>query len=119
MPEDPSTDALSYALSALLLMVVAVGLSVAGVILLVTCEATTIYPAFASPVTACSYPFEGYGAAVLYLGALTAIGSFAMYFRFRALRGLRFPWDYRIPLAFAALGVTILYILVGLILSLF
>jgi len=119
MPESPPSDTESYALGAVFLLVAAVGLCVAGVILLVTCEASSSAPTFGQTTTTCSYPFQGWGSAFLYLGALTALGSCAMFFRFRALRGFVLSWDYRVFLVAVAVGVTVVFFLATLTLGMF
>ncbi len=56
----------------LCLVVLAVGLLVAGVLLLVTCTAKTIGSPFPSTV-GCAYPFQGDGVAFLYVASLVTI----------------------------------------------
>lgn len=65
-----SSDPASAYFLALSLAVAAVGLSVTGIILLVTCETTQFVSQFGNSTIGCRYPFQPYGLAFLYAASL-------------------------------------------------
>jgi hypothetical protein len=119
MVDSGAPDSESYALATTLLLIVAVGLCIAGVILLVSCETSTTLSPFGQTTTTCLFAFQGFGIEFLYAGALTAIGSGAMFFQFRAIRGYRLDWDYRMLFVLVAAVTTIAFVVAMLILGLF
>ena len=54
----------------LVLAMVAIGLSITGVFLLVTCEAAEFTDQFGYTTLGCTYPFQNYGRAFLYAASL-------------------------------------------------
>jgi hypothetical protein len=116
MEEIAERDAGTYALGSILLTVVAVGLFVAGIDLLVTCEASSSSPPFGGTIVTCSYPFQGFGATFLYAGALVGLAASAMFVQFTKLRGRKYEWDPRAAFGLAAAAITLCFVL-GLLLG--
>jgi hypothetical protein len=61
-------------------LTLAVGLLVIGTFLLTTCQTETVVGPFSTTV-GCDYPFQDYGLALLYLGALVTILSANLFAR--------------------------------------
>jgi hypothetical protein len=111
MAEGAERDAETYALLSILLAVLAVGLFVAGVDLLVTCEASMGTLPFGGTTVTCSFPFQGYGVLFLYAGSLVAVASSASLTQFRMLRGHKYDWDRRALFGGAVAGLTVFFLL--------
>lgn len=111
--ENPGTGA--DVLIVLSMLVVAVGLAVAGVVLLVTCETTQFVGPFGNVTIGCSYPFQSYGLAFLYAASLVvALEAFPVR---RVLRssGDGPAWDPKFVSVAVAAGATFLFIFVYII----
>lgn len=87
------TDPAFLAYMGLACVVVAVGLSIAGVQLLVTCETSSNTSSFSGNSVSCSFPFQGYGIAFLYMASLVAILGFVAFARCRTLSGMQYSWN--------------------------
>ena len=101
------SDPESLAYLGVSLVVVAVGLSVAGVQLLVTCEPGAI----AGNAVTCSYPFQGFGLAFLYAGGMVASLGFVAFARQRIARGVSPSWSPHVVGAMIAAGCSFLYLI--------
>ncbi|MGP8078052.1 MAG: hypothetical protein ACLQD8_02200 [Thermoplasmata archaeon] len=73
-----------YPVLGLASIAVAVGLFVAGTVLLVTCQPEML---ISGGGIGCSYPFQGYGLAFLFVSALVTILAFNILMHYRVLRG--------------------------------
>jgi len=95
-----------------------VGFLVCGVLLVTTCQTTSIVGQFSTTV-GCNYPFQGYGLAFLYSAALVSI--LAANLLARSLQSARPSreaiQDRYIRSFFALVGVTVLFLFALLVLG--
>ena len=112
--ETPATQSRpleSYVL-VLVIAIVAVSLSVIGVMLLVTCEvAQTVVP-FAPTLIGCTYPFQGYGESFLLAAGIVGTLGFVPISRIAYARGRKYDWNPWLVALIIDTGLVFLYVAV-------
>ena len=110
-PATQSRPLESYVL-VLVIAILAVGLSVIGVVLLVTCEVAQTLVPFGPAQVGCTYPFQGYGETFLLAAGLVGTLAFVPISRIAHARGRKYDWNPWLVALIIGTGLVFLYVAV-------